>query len=462
NKIDEWSILVPRLTQNYVKLKESYEQEIQVFISRLKKLDLPTSFGLAYDPIHDPDSYLSAILHLKPSIIALRAIAVEKLSPKKLIELIMSVRNRIPPNIAIYIPGGVPIGYLGLMVGLGIDIFDDGAAYRSASNNISYFDGFFREDKMKTRADLITLNRNELEREFQAIKSSLKQSTLWLRIARDMHSLPTVASTIKIFLKTYLNQMELARISSHNKIKLQFTGDEGLYLPDVIKFHSDVVKRYRINPTKRLLVLLPCSAKKPYRESKSHKIFEKTIKKAAKRNFHQVEIWSLTSPISVVPRDLETVYPSAFYDIPVTGDWSEEESQVTGRVLAEMFSNISNDMGVIVHVSKGYQRMVEIGTANRDVIYSWVDNFVTSYEAQKQLRAKIESYFQILTEEQISTKSQHTHKSSSEINSLLRYTHGQNVELSLTNTKFFGRPPRPVQVKLGNDHFFSWDVLQGR
>lgn len=462
HQIDEWSILVPRLTQNYVKLKVSYEEELRLFISRIEELDLPSAFGLSYDPLHDPDSYLKSILSLGPSIIALRTLPIEKLSPNKLIELIMTARKRIPPNIAIYIPGGVPIGYQGLMIGMGIDILDDGAAYRGASQNRSYFDGFSRKDNKSDRLDLIDLNKKELNREFQAIVASLSNNTLWSRISRDMHSFPSVASAIKVFSKNYLFQMETSRISAHKGIELQFTGDEDLYHPDVIKFHSDITKRYRINSKKRLIVLLPCSAKKPYRESKSHKVFTKAIKKAARREFHLVEIWSLTSPIGVVPQDLETVYPSAFYDLPVTGEWSEEESQVTGKVLKEMLSHVPSEIGIIIHVSKGYQRMVEIGTSNREVVYSWVDKSPTSYEAQDNLREKIAGYFHTKSEDRFKEKSSFIHKSSNEINSLLRYTHGKNVELSLTDVKFLGRPPRPLQAKIGNDHFFSWDSLHGK
>jgi archaeosine synthase len=68
-----------------------------------------------------------------------------------------------------------------------------------------------------------------------------------------------------------------------------------------------------------ILVLLPCSARKPYRLSKSHGRFIRAIGTSA---CHEVMV---TSPLGLVPRDLEEVWPAAHYDVPVTGDWTGDE-----------------------------------------------------------------------------------------------------------------------------------------
>ncbi|MCP2504984.1 MAG: DUF5591 domain-containing protein, partial [Candidatus Poseidoniaceae archaeon] len=68
-----------------------------------------------------------------------------------------------------------------------------------------------------------------------------------------------------------------------------------------------------------ILVLLPCSARKPYRLSKSHGRFIRAIGTSA---CHEVMI---TSPLGLVPRDLEEAWPAAHYDVPVTGDWTGDE-----------------------------------------------------------------------------------------------------------------------------------------
>ena len=75
-----------------------------------------------------------------------------------------------------------------------------------------------------------------------------------------------------------------------------------------------------------ILILLPCSARKPYRLSKSHGRFIRAIGTSA---CHEVMV---TSPLGLVPRDLEEVWPAAHYDLPVTVDWTGDEEHRIERM----------------------------------------------------------------------------------------------------------------------------------
>jgi archaeosine synthase len=44
----------------------------------------------------------------------------------------------------------------------------------------------------------------------------------------------------------------------------------------------------------------------------------------------------MTSPLGLVPRDLEDVWPAANYDVPVTGDWSGDELEKVRRMLVSL------------------------------------------------------------------------------------------------------------------------------
>ena len=44
----------------------------------------------------------------------------------------------------------------------------------------------------------------------------------------------------------------------------------------------------------------------------------------------------MTSPLGLVPRDLEDVWPAANYDVPVTGDWSSDELDRVRRMLLSL------------------------------------------------------------------------------------------------------------------------------
>jgi archaeosine synthase len=110
---------------------------------------------------------------------------------------------------------------------------------------------------------------------------------------------------------------------------------ESIRRPEVLRWHRRMIERYTPPPGLGLTVLLPCSAKKPYSKSKSHMGFRRHIRSGAKGEYPLVHEAILTSPLGLVPRELEDVYPAAHYDVPVTGVWSEEEKEIAVRLLRD-------------------------------------------------------------------------------------------------------------------------------
>jgi archaeosine synthase len=99
---------------------------------------------------------------------------------------------------------------------------------------------------------------------------------------------------------------------------------ESLTRPEVVRFRRRVRGRYAKPPSARILLLLPCSARKPYSASRSHRKFREAL--LACRNPAAVHEVIVTSPLGLIPRELERFYPARAYDIPVTGDWSRDEA----------------------------------------------------------------------------------------------------------------------------------------
>ena len=95
---------------------------------------------------------------------------------------------------------------------------------------------------------------------------------------------------------------------------------ESLQRVEVTRFAERVIGRYKA-PQSDVLLLLPCSARKPYSTSRSHRLFAEAIG-SHRRYLHEL---ILTSPLALVPRELEEAYPAASYDVPVTGRWDREE-----------------------------------------------------------------------------------------------------------------------------------------
>ncbi|WP_418286144.1 archaeosine synthase subunit alpha [Halorubrum sp. DTA46] len=121
---------------------------------------------------------------------------------------------------------------------------------------------------------------------------------------------------------------------------------------EIQRFADRVTSRYENRFTDQPLVLVPCSATKPYSDSQSH------------RQFHDAIQWrghtvSMTSPIGVVPQELETTYPAQHYDAVVTGDWSEDEIGFVSEVLRRYLKR--NDYSrVVAHVpDHGYREICE-------------------------------------------------------------------------------------------------------
>jgi len=97
---------------------------------------------------------------------------------------------------------------------------------------------------------------------------------------------------------------------------------QSLSRPEVLRFRRRLAERYEKPASARVLVLLPCSARKPYAESKTHRRFREAVWRSG--NAHAVHEVIVTSPFGLVPRELERAYPVAHYDVPVTGDWSRD------------------------------------------------------------------------------------------------------------------------------------------
>ncbi len=172
--------------------------------------------------------------------------------------------------------------------------------------------------------------------EFNRIRNAVKIGTLRTYIESLTHNSPSFASTLRILDKQYGNHIK-ERFPLIEKFPMQAIGEESYNRPEVQNFINRI--KNEITPAKsyKYIILLPCSAKKPYSKSRSHRSFRRVLRRAIRNNkdlkkndVHQV---ILTSPLGIIPRELEGIFPVAHYDIPVTGDWDMEEINMTATCL---------------------------------------------------------------------------------------------------------------------------------
>jgi len=165
----------------------------------------------------------------------------------------------------------------------------------------------------------------------------------------------------------------------------------------VVRFARRVQERYT-PPELEILVLFPCSARKPYSTSQSHQKFILALGKYRKF-VHEV---ILTSPLGIVPRELELTYPAAHYDTAVTGHWDEEEKAWVSGCL-EAYLSKNRYKAVIAHVEGAYREICErvADKLGIEMIYTVAGNSVSG-ESLSNLKNTVES---ICTAESFSKKS---------------------------------------------------------
>ena len=154
--------------------------------------------------------------------------------------------------------------------------------------------------------------------------------------------------------------------------------------PEMRRFRDRLIARYRPPRSKSVLLLVPCSKGKPYRRSRSHRRFAAALE--GLRAVERIHLVSISSPIGVVPRELEDVYPARNYDIPVTGEWTETEREFVTRGLRHLRRDGAY-RSVIVHldpVEYGFLR--DLLPPGPEIRWTLEDGRTTSAEALRSLR----------------------------------------------------------------------------
>lgn len=166
----------------------------------------------------------------------------------------------------------------------------------------------------------------ELRRVRDAVRRGYLRELVEARIAND----PWMTAVLREFDLRYGDWQELhAPVSGP---PLRAYAPASLRRAEVVRFRRRVRERYRRPPSAEVLLLLPCSARKPYTTSKSHRLYRSVVRRCG--NPWAVHVVVVTSPLGLVPLDLQLAYPAQHYDVPVTGDWSRDEAAILEEDLA--------------------------------------------------------------------------------------------------------------------------------
>lgn len=273
-------------------------------------------------------------------------------NPRNYVTWLTHLKELIPPDTAWYAPAAALPSTAHILVWSGFDLFDFTAVdLKTAQGLFCLPEGEFAGEIMQSgvcgcngcrEGDLWQHNRLALTRELALIVRFIHSRQLRELVdARCRMHAAHVA--ILRHLDNQSTLMEEAIPVARSTPLGAMTGDV-LNRPEVKRFAERVVNRY-IPPPADTIVLLPCSARKPYALSPSHRKYMAAIDGRA------LEL-IVTSPLGLVPRELERCYPAAHYDVPVTGYWDREEKAFAATVIRKYLEHHPADR-IIAHLEGG-------------------------------------------------------------------------------------------------------------
>ncbi|PSP56057.1 tRNA-ribosyltransferase [Halobacteriales archaeon QS_1_67_19] len=281
-------------------------------------------------------------------------------------DAIIETREAIPADSALYLPGVATPANVAALAYAGVDMVDADRAVVAGTQGEYLTSGgtHYLADLSElpcacpacrkpvsefTREDCAEHNVNALKAELGVVRERIRAGRLRDYIEGQARHDQWLTAAFREFDQQWSHLEQ--RTPVIRDTELAAASEDTLQRVEIQRFADRVTTRYR-NRFDNPLVLVPCSAKKPYSESQSHEQFHDAVQFRG----HTV---SMTSPIGVVPQELELTYPAQHYDSVVTGRWSEDEKQFVAEVLRRYLER--NDYPrVIAHVPpEGYREVCE-------------------------------------------------------------------------------------------------------
>ena len=248
---------------------------------------------------------------------------------RQAVNTILEIKKKIGYGKLLYIPGISDPYIIPQLLLLGVDIFDNINAEIEGTHGVLYT----MMGRLGNGMDNSAGNTAFLENLIFILKKGIESETLMEMVER--WNISSKAMEI-------LRILESEKSEAFEKAYPRTTGSviasgiESLNRPDIARFNKYVVEEYRKPNELTTALFLPCSARKPYSASKSHRAIFEALG-ALRKYVNEVIV---TSPITLVPRELEETYPAGFYDIPVTGSWyMEEKENIVNSIKAFVASN---------------------------------------------------------------------------------------------------------------------------
>jgi len=270
---------------------------------------------------------------LAPEIVVLTDAVQLASQPGKLPLAVMTLKHRFPGAL-LWTPGLGGPDNLSVLVSMGVDLFDLARCREASANNVM-LTAWGPRLPLEHEVTSIEAQAYHMVKALDEVRAAVMSGSLRSLTVQQSQSSPRLVEHLRRHQELAAQQEGV--LASHMPATTEFAcfSPNALRDPLVVDWERFMTEAYEAPlPVRTVMILLPCSARKPYRLSKSHSQFLRAI---ATTGCHEV---MMTSPLGLVPRDLEDAWPAANYDVPVTGDWSSDELDRVRRMLTALVQRV--------------------------------------------------------------------------------------------------------------------------
>ncbi|MFX1447635.1 MAG: DUF5591 domain-containing protein [Promethearchaeota archaeon] len=302
---------------------------------------------------------------------------------RMILKVIFKIKQELDNNLVLMVSGRVIPKFYPILIYLGIDLIDCSyLLYLSSENFYDTIEYLLPIYKIKYLPCSCTICKSNLKYNLSYKYSSEKMEQLTLHniilaytymnklklymrledlrgfIEKSSYDDMNMISTLKLLDKQFFNVLRFETPITQVGKTVKCFGPSSYNRPDFQEFRQRLVQNFAPEAWTKLIILIPCSAKKPYSISKSHRKFQSIMRRFP--NFPDFQEIILTSPLGAIPRQLENIYPVNSYDISVTGDWDNEEIEIASSMLKSLLKKFNERIPVLCHLKdQGYLKIIE-------------------------------------------------------------------------------------------------------
>jgi len=334
---------------------------------------------------------------------------------RNILKVIFKIKQELDNNLVIMVSGRIIPKFYPILIYLGVDLIDCSyLLYLSAEkfyDTIEYLLPIYKIKYFPCPCTICQRNlKHNLTNKFSSEKTAqltlhniisaytyMNKIKLYMRmedfrgfIEKSSYDDMNIISTLRVLDNQYSHILKNETpLTQSNKI-INCHSALSYNRADFQEFRERTIKRFTPESWTKLIIILPCSAKKPYSDSRSHKKFYEVMRNY--RDFPDFQEIILTSPLGAIPRQLEDIYPVNSYDISVTGEWDNEEISIASNMLISLLEKFDEKIPILCHVKdSGYFKIIENARLKikNTIYFTEVEKNLTSKESLFSLGEKI-------------------------------------------------------------------------